>query len=126
MPTLVELLGGPGLGDANKQFTGDADVEAEVVRGLLESLEGRHTFAIGDLVEWKAGLRNKRWPQIDQPCVVIDVLAEPIRDHTAETGSQYFREPLDLLIGYRHPSDGEFCVYHVDSRRFRPWRGAAS
>ena len=123
---IAELLGGMADDDSNEPFKGDAEIEAEVIAGLRDAMEERHAFKPGDLVEWKPGLRNKRWPCVGQPSVVVGIMAEPILDHTVEAGSNYFREPLDLVIGYRHPSDGQFTEYHVDSRRFRPWKGAAS
>lgn len=31
-----------------------------------------------------------------------------------------YREPLDLLLGILH-KDGDFLMYHFDSRRFQPY-----
>ena len=72
-------------------------------------------FDVGDLVEWKPGLKNKR---ADGPFVVVEVLREPVVDATRDGGSSYFREPLDIVLGH-FDSDGDFMMYHYDSRRLQ-------
>lgn len=88
-----------------------------------QMIEIRHDLQPGMLVTWKPGLQNKRWPQVGAPAVVIERLEAPLYD-CDESGSAYFREPLDLVLGLfidegRHR--GDFIVFHYDSRRFRPW-----
>lgn len=76
-------------------------------------------FAPGDLVEWKPGCKNKRMPPEGIPAIVVEVIDPPIRDTEEQNaGSAYFREPLDLACGWID-SDGDFMVFHFDSRRFR-------
>ena len=77
----------------------------------------KEDFQPGDLVVWKEGLKNKKRPAYDTPVVVINHFENPILDEKADTGSPYFREPLDLAIGHLD-DDGDFIIYHVDSRRF--------
>ncbi|UZR29205.1 hypothetical protein [Methylococcus mesophilus] len=87
-----------------------------------------HRFAPGDLVTWKPGLKNRRIPRYGQPAVVVALLEPPVLDHEEESGSTYFREPLDLVLGVvwdRDPGRGEFVTFHFDSRRFQPWRDNA-
>jgi len=36
-----------------------------------------------------------------------------------DSGSPYFREPLDIVLGFLN-GDGDFITYHFDSRRFAP------
>ena len=36
-----------------------------------------------------------------------------------DSGSPYFREPLDIVLGFVD-GDGDFITYHFDSRRFAP------
>lgn len=84
-----------------------------------------YRFAPGDLVTWKPGLKNRRIPRYGQPAVVVALLEPPVLDHEEESGSTYFREPLDLVLGVvwdRDPGRGEFVTFHFDSRRFQPWR----
>ncbi len=74
-------------------------------------------FEPGELISWKPGLRNKKFPQNSTPAIVINHLHEPIIDNKENAGSPYFREPLDLLAGCIDEG-GDFVIYHFDSRRF--------
>ena len=72
-------------------------------------------FGPGDIVEWKPSLKNKR---SEGPFVVVEVLREAALAETTDGGSPYFREPLDITLGH-FDSDGDFMVYHYDSRRLQ-------
>lgn len=74
-------------------------------------------FQVGQIVRWKEGLRNKRAPRYGQPAVVVEILTKPERDKTKDSGSAYFNEPLDIVLGFLD-EDGDFVTYHFDSRRF--------
>ena len=87
------------------------------LKQLVGSLFTKHTFSVGDLVTWKPGLRNKATKS--PPFVVVEVLLASIYDGEANAGSPYFREPLDMVIGFLD-REGELNCLHVDSRRFRP------
>ncbi|MBK1647821.1 hypothetical protein [Rhabdochromatium marinum] len=83
-----------------------------------------HKFKPGDLVTWKPGLKNRRVPRSNQPVVVLEVLSEPVFDSDRDSGSPYFHEPLDLVLGLfveNGPNRGDFLSWHFDSRRFQPW-----
>jgi len=73
------------------------------------------------LVEWKPGLQNKKKPRYGEPGIVVEVLGVPIHGETDESGSAYFREPLDLIVGFIEES-GDFVVFHYDQRRFKPYQ----
>ena len=75
------------------------------------------TFKAGNIVQWKEGLKNKRLPQYDEPCVVIEVLNEPIFDKEAPLASPYYGEKLDLKLGLLG-DNGEFFTFHYDKNRF--------
>jgi|SRR5215471_19873062 len=92
----------------------------ETLTNYYTALNQRHQFAPGGFVRWKLGLKNKRRPEYGTPVVVMEVLPEAVLDLRAESDSRYFREPLDLVIGMLD-TDGEFLVYHVDSRRFEQY-----
>jgi hypothetical protein len=81
-------------------------------------------FKPGDLVRWKRPLKNKKRPRYDEPAIVIEVLAKPKTDPEKETGSTYFGEPLDVVLGLID-EDGDFVVYHYDHRRFELWEADA-
>ena len=75
----------------------------------------KNTFVPGDIVEWKQGFKNKK---TTGPFVVVEVLPHPVSNNNDESGSAYFREPLDIILGHTD-SDGDFICYHYDSRRFQ-------
>lgn len=86
---------------------------------LEASLRVEHTFEPGDLVRFKDGLRNRRRPDDDEVAVVVEHLPEPVVDGEEGSGSPYFREPLDLIVGLID-DDGDFVTFHLDSRRMEP------
>lgn len=128
-----ELLQRIGLGDVpadpSPQRLPDT-TEPDFGTALLERhrlMQTAHRFQPGDLVRWKPGLANRRFPRYGSPAVVVEVLDPPIIDGDDESGSPYFREPLSLVIGLiwtpKGGRDG-FVTFHVDARRFEPWSGA--
>ncbi|MEG7522392.1 MAG: hypothetical protein M3H12_04740 [Chromatiales bacterium] len=82
---------------------------------LNEKMNEPHVFVLGEVLEWKPGLKNKR---SDGPFVVCEVLDPPITSTTTEPGSAYFREPLDIVLGHVD-SDQDFVLFHYDSRRMQ-------
>ena len=93
------------------------DVKQDIagLRKAQALYQTRYTFKPGDIVEWKPGLKNKR---SDGPFVVVEVLREAALAETKDGGSPYFREPLDIVLGH-FDSDGDFMIYHYDSRRLQ-------
>jgi len=83
-----------------------------------------HRFKPGDLVTWKPGLQNRCAPRHGKPAVVISILEQPVYDNDQDSGTTYFREPLDLVLGIIwdvEPHRGDFITFYFDSRRFQPW-----
>jgi hypothetical protein len=80
-----------------------------------------HKFKAGEIVKWKTGLRNKRFPNYGDPAIVMESLEVPIVNDSKGAGTPYFRENLDILLGVIDP-DGDFITFHYDSRRFEPWK----
>jgi len=78
-------------------------------------------FKVGDLVCWKPDLKNRRRPKKGEPAIVVEKLDTPVYDEEKGPGSAYFREPLDFVLGFLDEEDGEFVLYHFDSRRFRKY-----
>ena len=94
------------------------------LRSRYQSFNTPHAFRPGDLVTWKAGMKNRLAPRYGHPVIVLSVLDQPVYDTEQESGCTYFREPLDLVLGLiwdRDPGRGEFVTFHYDSRRFQPW-----
>lgn len=80
-------------------------------------LRSEPEFELLTWVVWKAGLRNRRRPDYDEPALVLGISREPLIDSTVGSGSPYFGEPLDLQIGLLD-SDDELVIFNVDRRRF--------
>jgi hypothetical protein len=101
------------------------DSPAERVQRLSEladAMDKPHIFHKGQLVRWKAGLKNRAAPAYSEAVLVREILAAPVFD-TCEAsscaGSPYFDEPLTLvlaLLGH----DGDFVELRYDGRRFEP------
>ncbi len=93
--------------------------KAAKARAMYERLMRRHDFTPGQLVCWKPELKNRKYPAYGECGVVVHVLPEPVMDAGPESGSPYFREPLDIVLGFLD-GDGDCLTYHFDSRRFAP------
>lgn len=82
-----------------------------------------YDFKPGDLVIWKKGLTNRARPALNEPAIVMLILDTPLRDQNKQdSGTPYFNEPLDLVLGLID-EDGEFAIFHYDKRRFEPYQG---
>ena len=79
-----------------------------------------NNFKEGQLVSWKKGLKNRNLPRYDEPALVIKVLDEPIFSDETESGSLYFREPLDMILGVI--INQEFQIFYYDKRRLKPFK----
>lgn len=93
----------------------DVEQDVNALAASFSILNEKHTFTPGDIVEWKEGMNNKRSKGL---FVVVEVLNEPIVLNQKE-GTPVFREPLDIIVG-QHDADGDFDLWHLDSRRLRP------
>jgi hypothetical protein len=103
----------------------DAAAIAAKLQERLEQFQNKAAFRPGMLVEWKPRLRNKNRPAYGEPAVVVEVLSQPVTGQTDESGSPYFREPLDIIAAIIDPNDDRFDLYYFDSRRFQPFDRAS-
>ncbi len=85
------------------------------LKDCLELFKIENDFKEGQLVTWKKGLKNRRYPKYDEPAIVIQVLAKPVFSDETESGSRYFREPLDIILGVMINND--FEIFYYDRRR---------
>lgn len=92
----------------------------ETLVAAAATFHARHQFTAGQLVTWKKGMKNRRSPGYGEPAIVIEVLATPLLNPGDESGTPYFREPLDIIIGTLD-ADGDLLCFHYDSRRFEPY-----
>ena len=47
---------------------------ADQLRQAFNCFKKRHTFAVDQLVKWKAKCKNRREPKYDEPAIVCEVL----------------------------------------------------
>lgn len=89
----------------------------EKLKTCYQQLNSYSTFRPGDIVMWKPDLRNRQRPDYGEPAIVLEVLDGPLFDESDDSGSPYFREPLDIRLGVLL-EDGNFASFMFDSRRF--------
>lgn len=89
---------------------------------LANAMDRPHTFRKGQLVRWKAGLKNRKIPAYNEAAIIREIPDTPVFD-TCETascaGSPYFGEPLNLVLAILDP-DNDFLEFRYDGRRFEP------
>jgi len=94
-----------------------------ILNNLHKMITDSQGFKIGDIVQWKQSLRNKKRPYQHEPAIVVEILDPPIFDKTQDSGSPYFREPLDMIIGIADHSEKDdtisLLLFHVDKKRFQ-------
>ena len=91
----------------------------EIITKRFKAFNTKNDFNVGDFVKWKSGLKNKKLPHYNQPAIIVELLDQPVYDTEKDSGSTYFREPLDIVIGLLDP-DNNFLLFHCDRRRFEP------
>lgn len=72
----------------------------------------------GMLAKWKPGMKNKTAPLYGESAVVVE-RKEAVFCTKADSGSPYFMEPLDIVLGIVDEDD-DFILLHLDSRRLMP------
>lgn len=100
----------------NKQII-DIEKHISLLKASIEKYNEKTTFNIGDIVQWKKGLKNKKRPQYGEPCIVVEILDNPITDKDAPIASPYYSEKLDIKLGLLGDKE-EFFTFHYDKNRF--------
>jgi len=94
---------------------------AEKLPLAYQAFHEKREFKEGQLVEWKEGLKNKVRPRLREPAIVMELLKTPEFDKERDSGTPYFREPLDMIVGVIEENEGNLLCFHVDKRRFKPF-----
>jgi hypothetical protein len=79
----------------------------------------KESFQVGQIVKWKENLKNRKLPDKNQPAIVVFVLDEPIISSEENSGSPYFLETLDIVLGIL--VNNNFLIFYYDSRRFQAY-----
>lgn len=85
---------------------------------FLEEIE----FEAGELVQWKIGLKNRRYPKYDEPAIVMEVLDKPVLNDESTPASPYYKEELTVKIGFLIDGDNDFLVFLVDKKRLKKYQ----
>ena len=104
----------------NESEVSEGKKQKKRLEELYNRLSVREEFYEGQIVKWKTGLHNRKRPYPDEPAIVTKILKKPVYDPSENnSASQFFREPLDVVIGIW--DEGDFNELHVDSRRLEPY-----
>lgn len=90
----------------------------------FELFRSEYVFKEGQLVSWKKGLKNRKYPRYGEPAVVLKILEKPVFSEEKESGSPYFMEPLDMILGVI--INDNFEIFYYDKRRFIPFNDDTS
>ena len=90
------------------------------LKSVCKSFIKKESLEVGQIVKWKAHLKNRKLPHKNQPAIVIAILDKPVISTDDEPGSPYFLETLDIILGII-VGDGTFLTFYYDSRRFEPY-----
>jgi len=90
------------------------------LKSVCKSFIKKESLEVGQIVKWKENLENRKLPHKNQPAIVIAILDKPVISTDDESGSPYFLETLDIILGII-VGDGTFLTFYYDSRRFEPY-----
>ncbi|WP_157485194.1 hypothetical protein [Frigoribacterium sp. Leaf8] len=86
------------------------------LRAALEEWEAEEPFEVGQLVRWKQWLRNRQYPDLDTPAIVVGFPMKKPTRHSDEAEV----EDDDILLGFLD-ADRAFHVFAFTKRRFTAW-----
>jgi hypothetical protein len=127
MKDRIEVLGAGSLEELLKKLgAGKEKGECPVVAtpdDVREFFAGCEELNIGDIVQWRPGMKSNGLPEYDQPAVVTQVLDTPVRRTESNISAA---ERLDIGLGFMHTIDSDgpdngkrvFADVLFDSRRF--------
>jgi len=105
--------------DHDKPAVSEKDAKAiRTISDRFKAYENTSSFRVGDIVKWKAGMRNRRFPAQDEIAIVTKVYPAPIYDENSkDSGSPQFHDPMSVVLGVID-DDGDFVEFHYDGNRF--------
>lgn len=92
--------------------------QADALRDAVINLHRTPEFQVGDVVEWRPGMRNRRLPKTGFVAVISEIFAEPIVNPEKEVSSPYFQEKMHGKIALMD-EDGDILEYAADFTRFK-------
>jgi hypothetical protein len=107
-----------GVGEMEGARTPVKDV-LEEARDFVERHNATETFAAGDLVVWKDGMRDRKFPEYGEPILVLETFPAERRE---DDGSQYDCQPSDMRCVVFKNDEG-MQAFAYDSHRFTKYSG---
>lgn len=116
---LKELIDAMGQGTEPKTIP-VKDV-LEEAKKQVRQYNDKEYFVSGDLVTWKEGMKNKKYPDYGEPVVVLEIFPAV---RSADGHDAYSCEPIDMrCIVLKEAESGQFVTFTYDSSRFTTYRG---
>lgn len=123
MRNMVGAIISGGIGQIMQEGNNErqeAPVDPKNLKKAYNIYKKVNKFKVGQLVTWKPGMNNKKWPKPGEPAVVIEVLSEPIIDDREGYSNPFCTEPLDLKLGILRDNE-DFMVFLFSSIRMMPF-----
>lgn len=118
MKNLTEKERDQDVNEEEQNNYGEKDIAQ--LKSVCKSFLKKESLEVGQIVKWKENLKNRKLPHKNQPAIVIEILQMPIISTDNESGSPYFLETLDIILGIV-VENGTFLTFYYDSRRFEPY-----
>jgi hypothetical protein len=99
-----------------------AQIDSEMIdklRIVVNNFKKPSDIEEGDIVIWKQGMKNKKYPKENQPAYVLQVHEASVKEkEDRDSGTPYFMEPLNLQLAFID-DDGDLVTFYYDKRRFK-------
>ena len=109
----IEELVRAALENHNREELTPAE-EAELLRAGVDQLQRPIDFTIGDIVRWKPGMANRRYPGKENVAIVVSII-EPI-DSDNSPSETYATEKYDCVLGVMEGGETFLTFYGVTKR----------
>ena len=126
MDEMLKALLGGSIGSGSRRSLDGAttpirDCKSEAIDYVIEYNRPTVAFQPGDLIEWKPGMKNVKFPKYGEPIMVLETF-EAVRS-SAQAGTPYEYTAMDMrCITFKdNDGDGDFCAYAFESRRMRKY-----
>ena len=88
----------------------------EKLTELASIYNAKNDFKVGDIVQWKPGMMTRKYPEVGDCAIVVDIVPGRV-DTTENNGSSYYMEDCSLSLGVIDQY-GDFVVCVNNPNRF--------
>lgn len=117
-PILEELFRGMS-GNPSAPATTPVKHVIDEAQDFVKRYQEKETFQPGDLVVWKEGMKDRAFPDYNEPIVVLEIF-EPERI-SDQFGNPYDCQPRDMRCLVFKDNEGDLLAFAHDSRRFKKY-----